>query len=89
MQVYADGLAAIVQSISVSASDVSITIPLLSSIITNVATTDQNRSPLSFQISGGNITPFLATLASKRNIEEQTFPHDLEQEFQKRNEQFC
>jgi uncharacterized membrane protein len=57
-RVYADGSAAIVQSIAVSASDVSITIPLLSSIITNVIATDQNGSPLSFQISGNNITVY-------------------------------
>ena len=58
MQVYADGSAAIVQSITVSASDVSITMPLLSAIITDVVATDQNGSPLSFQILGGNITVY-------------------------------
>jgi uncharacterized membrane protein len=58
MQVYADGSASITQSISVNSSDVSITVPLLSPIITNVIATDQNGSPLSFQISNGNITVY-------------------------------
>ncbi|MCL5068611.1 MAG: hypothetical protein M1368_09715 [Thaumarchaeota archaeon] len=58
MQVYADGSTAIVQSIAVNSSDVSITVPLLSPIITNVLATDQNGSQLSFQISGGNITVY-------------------------------
>ncbi|MHB1868441.1 MAG: helix-turn-helix transcriptional regulator [Nitrososphaerales archaeon] len=56
MRVYSDGSAAIIQSVTVNASNVSITVPLLSAIITNVIATDQNGSPLSFQISGGNIT---------------------------------
>ena len=50
MHVYADGSAALIQSITVSASDVSVTVPLLSAIITNMVATDQNGSPLSFQI---------------------------------------
>lgn len=58
MQVYSDGSAALTQSVSVNASDISVTISLLSPIITNVIATDQNGSPLSFQISGDNISVY-------------------------------
>lgn len=58
MRVYSDGSAAIVQALTVNASAVSITVPLLSSIVTNVFATDQNGNPLSFQISGNNITVY-------------------------------
>jgi len=58
MRVYSDGSSAIIQSISVNASSASITVPLLSAIITNVIATDQNGYPLSFQISGSNITVY-------------------------------
>jgi uncharacterized membrane protein len=64
MHVYADGSAAIIQSITVNASEVSITVTLLSAIITNVVATDQNGSPLSFQISGSNITVY--TIGAKQ-----------------------
>ncbi|MDG6996274.1 MAG: hypothetical protein JRN52_10160, partial [Nitrososphaerota archaeon] len=58
MNVYSDGSTSIVQSLTVNSSVVSITVPLLSPVITNVLATDQNGSPLSFQISGQNITVY-------------------------------
>ena len=58
MRVYSDGSMSIVQSLTVNSSVVSITVPLLSPVITNVLATDQNGSPLSFQISGQNITVY-------------------------------
>ncbi|MCL5068990.1 MAG: hypothetical protein M1368_11675 [Thaumarchaeota archaeon] len=58
MHVYSDGSTSIVQSLTVNSSVVSITVPLLSPVITNVLATDQNGSPLSFQISGQNITVY-------------------------------
>lgn len=58
VHVYSDGSAAIAQSFKVNASAVSITVPLITSVITNVLATDQNGSPLSFQISGQNITVY-------------------------------
>ena len=58
MQVYADGSASITQSLEVNSSSVSVVVPLLSSVITNVLATDQNGSPLSFQIQGNNVTVY-------------------------------
>jgi uncharacterized membrane protein len=56
LNVYADGSAAITQVLSANSSDVSIRVGLLSSVLTDVVAVDQSGSPLSFQISGTNIT---------------------------------
>src|SRR5215467_11565749 len=56
IQVYSDGSALITQRIQVPSSDPSINVPLISEVLSHVVATDQNGSPLSFRISGQNIT---------------------------------
>jgi uncharacterized membrane protein len=56
VDVYADGSAIVSQTASVNSSAVSIDLQLLSPILTDAIAVDQNGSPLSFQISGSNIT---------------------------------
>lgn len=56
INVYGDGSAAVSQVISANSSDVSINVRLLSSVLSDVVAVDQNGSPLSYQISGTNIT---------------------------------
>ncbi|MDG6998505.1 MAG: hypothetical protein JRN15_05250 [Nitrososphaerota archaeon] len=58
IRVYSDGSTSILQSLTVNSSTVSITVPLLTPVITDVLVTDQNGSPLSFQISSANITVY-------------------------------
>jgi hypothetical protein len=64
VQVYADGSAYITQGLMVNSSSSSIQVPLLSSVLSNVLATDQNGSPLSFSVSGSNITVY--TLGATR-----------------------
>jgi uncharacterized membrane protein len=56
VNVYSDGSASVTQVVSANSSDVSINLQLLSSILTDAVAVDQAGSPLSFQISGTNIT---------------------------------
>jgi uncharacterized membrane protein len=58
LQVYADGSATVSQSLVVNSTAISVTVPLLSPVITNVIATDGSGAPLSFQISGSNITVY-------------------------------
>ena len=56
IQVYSDGSASITQKLSVSSGSTQVEVPLLSSVIADVIATDQDGSPLSFNITGSNIT---------------------------------
>jgi uncharacterized membrane protein len=56
VKVYADGSAHITQTLAANSSDVSVEVVLLSPILSDVVAVDHNGSPLSFQISGSNIT---------------------------------
>ncbi|MDA4128127.1 MAG: hypothetical protein OK422_01475 [Thaumarchaeota archaeon] len=56
VNVYSDGSATILQTLSANATTPQVTVQLLSSILSDVVVTDQNGSPLSFQISRSNIT---------------------------------
>jgi uncharacterized membrane protein len=56
VQVYADGSTFVTQRLAVSQSSASVQVPLLTAVLSNVVATDQNGSPLSFKISGSNIT---------------------------------
>lgn len=56
VNVYADGSAHVTQVLAANSSDVSISVQLLSPILTDAVAVDQSGSPLSFQISGSNIT---------------------------------
>jgi uncharacterized membrane protein len=56
LNVYVDGSATITQVLSANSSDVSINVGLLTPVLTDVVAVDQNGSPLSFQLSGTNIT---------------------------------
>ncbi|MGH9917990.1 MAG: hypothetical protein ACRD6W_03825, partial [Nitrososphaerales archaeon] len=58
VDVYNDGTAAITQVVSANATDTSINLQLLSSIIANPVVFDQNGSGLYFQITGSNITVY-------------------------------
>jgi uncharacterized membrane protein len=58
LDVYSDGTAAITQVVSANATDTSISLQLLSSIIANPVVFDQNGSSLYFQITGSNITVY-------------------------------
>lgn len=58
VDVYADGSVAVTQLVSANSSDVSIDLHLLTSVLTDAIAVDQNGSPLSFQISGTNITVY-------------------------------
>lgn len=56
IQVYADGSAYMTQNISVRSSAPSISVRLLSSVLSSVVVTDENGTPLEYQLSGTNIT---------------------------------
>jgi uncharacterized membrane protein len=58
VQVYSDGSAFITQSNSVSQGTTSFQATLLSPVIADVVAVDQNGAPLSFRISGSNITVY-------------------------------
>jgi uncharacterized membrane protein len=55
-KIYSDGSAAIAQVVSANSNSPQITVHLLSSILSNMIVLDQNEDPLSYQISGENIT---------------------------------
>lgn len=56
VQVYSDGSVLVTQSLAVGSSSGSVNVPLLSQVLSDVVATDQNGSPLSWTISGSNIT---------------------------------
>lgn len=58
IQVYSDGSSLLTQKLAVPSASASVEIPLLSEVLSNVVATDQNGSPLSFKISGSNITVY-------------------------------
>ncbi|MBI3840745.1 MAG: hypothetical protein HY297_02120 [Thaumarchaeota archaeon] len=56
IRVYSDGSAIMTQNLTVVPGAASVDVPLLTPILSNLVATDQNGSPLSFRISGSNIT---------------------------------
>ncbi|MBI3840536.1 MAG: hypothetical protein HY297_01030 [Thaumarchaeota archaeon] len=58
LAVYSDGTVLVSQSLNVSSTDSSISVPLLSAVISNVVIVDQKGAPLSFSVSGSNITVY-------------------------------
>ena len=58
VQVYSDGSVLATQSLAVNTSAGSVGIPLLSPVLSDVVATDQNGSPLSWRITGNNITVY-------------------------------
>lgn len=56
LSVYSDGSAEVNQTATLSQNVSSISLPLLSAKIGNILTLDEKRSPLSYQLSGQNIT---------------------------------
>ena len=64
LTVYADGSARVTQVLSANSSAVLISVQLLSPVLSDAVAVDQGGSPLSFQISGSNITIY--TLGSTR-----------------------
>jgi uncharacterized membrane protein len=56
VRAYADGSTYMSQSLKVSPGITTIDVPLLTPVLSDVVATDQNGSPLSFEISGSNIT---------------------------------
>ena len=58
IQVYADGTALVSQSVAAPPSAATVDVPLLSTVLSNIIATDGNGAPLSFRISGGNVTVY-------------------------------
>ncbi len=57
-QVYTDGTVAVSQSVQVGPGTAQVEIPLLSSVLSNIVATDGGGAPLSFGISGENVTVY-------------------------------
>jgi uncharacterized membrane protein len=58
VQVYSDGSAFVTQKLTVDQSATSADVSLLTTVLSNVIAVDQNGSPLSFKLSGSNLTIF-------------------------------
>lgn len=58
MQVFADGTAAVSQTVAVPEDDTSVNLQLVSSLIADPVATDQNGSGLYFEITGANMTVY-------------------------------
>jgi uncharacterized membrane protein len=58
VQVFSDGSALVTQRLTASQSSASVQVPLLSSVLYHVVAADGNNSPLSWKISGSNITVY-------------------------------
>jgi uncharacterized membrane protein len=58
MTVAADGSAVIAQTLATSPSDVSVNVSLLTPIFSYMVITDQNGSPLQYQVTGSNVTVY-------------------------------
>jgi uncharacterized membrane protein len=58
IRAYSDGATFVTQRLAVGSNATTIEVPLLSSVLSGVVATDQNGSPLSFKISGSNITVY-------------------------------
>ncbi len=63
LSVYSDGSAEVNQTATIAQNVTAISLPLLSAQVGNVLTLDQNKSPLSYQLNGQNITVY--TLGAK------------------------